>query len=329
MTLGRPKHLESVISLCLLGIIVLIAVGMLIKQSDYEMSQFGMDTAVEGLAEKNSNINVKIVLDSLTAVGMEKLSGPDVYDSETLYEKINGKAPIYLESGFRRLTTQRFVNTKNPKLWGELYVYDMGSGLNAYSVYSRQKREGATELSGTGFACESENSLFMAYGQYYIEFIGSAETRELLDAMRQIVRQIRDSKIANNVEISQFKLFAKENLIPESIKLYLNGAFGCDGLTDVFTGQYQIGDDIVTAFVGERISTEQAAAVCQQYHKFLLDNDGTNLSPVDAKMKIVDFYDTIEIIAAEGQYIFGIHEADNRQIAEKLAAKLSEKLKEQ
>ena len=46
-------------------------------------------------------------------------------------------------------------------------------------------------------------------------------------------------------------------------------------------------------------------------------------------MKIVDFYDTIEIISVAGRYLFGIHEADDRQAAEKLAASFSKKLNEQ
>ena len=147
MTSGRPKHLESIISLCLLGVIVLIAVGVLIKQSDYEMSQFGMDAAVKVAGENDSGINIKKTLNDLKTPGLKKLSDTEVYDSQNLYEKINGKAPTYLESGFRQLTTQRFASKKNPNLWSELYVYDMGSELNAYSVYSRQKRAGATELS--------------------------------------------------------------------------------------------------------------------------------------------------------------------------------------
>jgi hypothetical protein len=329
MISGRPKYSESVVSLCLLGVIVLITAGVLVKQSDYEMSQFGMDTVVAGLSEKNSEIIEKIAPAFLSTPDMEKLSAPEVYDSHSLYEKINGKAPIYLESGFRQLVTQRLVNKKNSKLWAELFIYDMGSVANAYSVYSRQKRPSAKILPGTGFACESENALFLSYGQYYIEFIGSTDTQELLEAMRQIVWQIRNSKTVGNIEISQIKLFSEEKLISDSIKLYLTNTFGFEGLADVFTGQYQIGNDIVTAFLSERISAEQAMRLSQQYHRFLLDNGGTDLSTADAKMKIVDFYDTIEIISVAGRYLFGIHEADDRQAAEKLAASFSKKLNEQ
>lgn len=325
---SRVKGFESVASLCLLGVIVLIGVGVLVKQSDYEMSQFGMDTIVEVLSENNSNIKEKMVFDSLSATGFENLLETEVYDSQTLYEKINGKAPIYLESGFRELVTQRFVIKKDQKLWAELFVYDMGSAKNAYSVYSRQKRTDVKILSGIGFAYESVNALFCAYGQYYIEFIGSSEAKELLEGMREIVQKIRANKAVADVETGVMKLFSSERLIPDSIKLYLNNTFGFEGLTDVFTGQYQIGNDIVTAFLSKRISAEEARKVFQKYHGFLLDNSGVDIPVTDPKMKIVDFYGTIEIVGATGRYVFGVHEAESRQVAEELAGMLSERLNE-
>lgn len=323
---GRAGRFESVVSLCLLATIVLIGVGVFVKQSDYEMSQFGMDPTVEVLAEKIPNKNETMVLDSLPTTGFEKLLETEVYDSQRLYEKINGKAPIYLESGFRQLTTQRFVSKKDQKLWAELFVYDMNSAKNAYSVYSRQKRANAKISSETGFAYESKNALFCAHGQYYIEFIGSAETKELLEAMRQIIQKIRENKVIATVEIDEMKLFNKEQLIDGSIKLYLNNTFGFEGFTDCFTGQYQIGDDVVTAFLSKRISPEDAMETFRQYHKFLLDNGGVDIAAADPKMKIVDFYGTIEIVAAAGQYVFGVHEAANRQVAEELVSRFSERL---
>ena len=48
----------------------------------------------------------------------------------------------------------------------------------------------------------------------------------------------------------------------------------------------------------------------------------------DPKMKLIDFYGTIEIIGATGRYVFGIHEAVNRQVAEELADRLTERLNE-
>lgn len=320
----RVRRFESIVSLCLLGGIVLIGLGVFVKQFDYEMSQFGMDV----ISTENSTVNEEISLTSLSSSSFETLLETEVYDSETLYEKINGKAPFYTESGFRELVTQRFVSKSDEKLWAELYVYDMGSVRNAYSVYSRQKRPDGSVIPEMKFAYLGGNSLFAAHGQYYIEFVGSTKSKELSEAMQEITRKFSTENIVADVEIEQMQLFGKEDLVAGSIKLYLNDAFGFDGLDDVFTGQYKIGDDIVTVFLSERPSSADAKKVVQQYHKFLLDNGGVDISASDAEIKIVDFYGTIEIVGTTRQYIFGIHEAENRQAAEQLAEKFSKRLNE-
>ena len=43
--ISRSKKLESTVSICLLGILMVIAVGIYIKQSNVDMSRFGADTA--------------------------------------------------------------------------------------------------------------------------------------------------------------------------------------------------------------------------------------------------------------------------------------------
>ena len=66
------KRLESVISICLLAILSLVGVGVFIKQFNYNISQ----------------------LSSFVPSGFEMLSKVEVYNSENLYEKIDGKAPL-------------------------------------------------------------------------------------------------------------------------------------------------------------------------------------------------------------------------------------------
>jgi hypothetical protein len=124
---GRAKRLESAISICLLAILSLIGVGVFIKQFNYNMSRYGIDTtAIPKLETQNSKFEIPFELSSLAPAGFEMLSKVEVYNSENLYEKINGKAPLYTESGFEELFTQRFVSINDRSLWMELYAYEIG-----------------------------------------------------------------------------------------------------------------------------------------------------------------------------------------------------------
>jgi hypothetical protein len=328
----RAKRLESVISICILAILFLIGVGVFVKQFNYDMGRFGIDTAAALNFEiQNSKIETAFELSSLVPAGFETASKIEVYNSENLYEKINGKAPFYIESGFEKLSTQRFVSRTDESLWMELFVYDMSTIRNAFSVYSVQRRAEAELFAPMRLAYKTGNALYFVHGRYYIELIGSSESGELLKAMAEVARKIRVSlAVDNDTEIAELVLFPRKDLVPESIKLYLANAFGFEKLTDTFTAKYRFGNQIVTAFLSKRADSKDAEAVAEDYQNFLIENGAVvkNAATEAIEAKVVDFYGTTEIIFTAGPFVAGIHEAEDQNAAEKVAQMLLNKLKQ-
>ncbi|MHC4571462.1 MAG: DUF6599 family protein [Planctomycetota bacterium] len=329
----RAKRLESVVSICLLAILFLIVTGILIKQSHYNMSRFGIDTVTAELSPQKLEVNKEkeTPLSALVPAGFETLSRTEIYKPENLYEKINGKAPLYVESGFEKLSTQRFVNGEDENLWMELYVYDMATIRNAFSVYSVQRRAEAELFPPMRFAYKTSNALYFVHGKYYIELVGSSESADLLRAMAEVARKIRANfAIDYDTEITELTLFPQENLHRESIKLYPANAFGFEGLTNTFTAPYKFGDDGLAAFLSRCSGPKQAQLTAESYYNFLINNGGSAKQTGNKilKGKIVDFYGTTEIVFATGPFVGGIHEAEDQQAAEKLAEILLNKLNE-
>ncbi len=317
---GKPKKLESVVSISLLAILIIITITILITQSDYDMSRFGIETAV------SEPITAK--LRSLVPAGFEMLS-EEVYLADNLFEKINGKAPLYNESGFEKLFTQRLINKGRESLWMELFVFDMAALKNAFSVYSVQRRPGVEFLPDMQFGYRTTDSLYFVHGKYYIEFIASSKSDELLKAMMEVAQKIQTNLAVDKVtEIPELTLFPQDNLVTGSPKLYLASAFAFEGFTDIFTAQYKLGDETITAFLSRRSDSKDARLVAKSYHKFLIENGGVAKPAINKtlKGKVVDFYDTTEIVSATGPFVVGIHEAENQQYAENLAIILINKL---
>jgi hypothetical protein len=324
---GRARRLESTISICLLAILFLIGLVVFVKQSSVDMSRFGMEAAVAPKSE------IPFDLGSLTPAGFETLSKTEIYDSENLYEKINGRAGLYTDSGFKKLFTQRFVNKNDENLWMELFVYDMGNVKNAFSVYSTQRRPDARALPDTQFAYKTSNALFLARANYYVEVVGFSESAQLLSAMAELVEKILTELAPYSPIIPELDLFPRENLIPGSTKLYLTDTFGFDGLTGTFAARYKIDDEVITAFLGRHQDSGNARKIAESYCDFLIQNGGSDkptsnetLKAFDAK--VVDFVGTVEIVFAAGPFVAGVHEADNQHAAEKLAVVLMNKLSE-
>ena len=325
---SRAKRLESAISICLLATLFLIGVGIFVKQFDVDMSRFGIDAAIA------PNLEIPFDLSSLVPAGFKTLSEIEVYNSENLYEKINGKAPFYTESGFEKLFTQRFISEKDENLWMELFVYDMGSIRNAFSVFSTQRRADATILSLflTSFGYRTSNALYFVHGDYYIELVGSSESKGLFKAIIETAQKVQANLAVSNVGIPELALLPQEDkgLVQGSVKLYLANAFGFEGLTNTFTAQYKIDGQTVTAFLSQQAGIREAITMADGYRKFLIENGAVTKETTNKILegKVLDFYDTTEIVLATGPFIVGVHEAENQLLAERLAVKLINKLKE-
>jgi len=67
--------------------------------------------------------------------GWRIADGPTDYDSETLYEYLNGGAPLYLEFGFKGMVHVRYQLGDDSLSSVTIDVYDMGSDLGAFGLY--------------------------------------------------------------------------------------------------------------------------------------------------------------------------------------------------
>jgi hypothetical protein len=332
------RRVESVMSALILLALVLIGIGILVRQNNSDISRFGINlSTADSTGRTAAQSPQKSILEAVIPEGFRTLSETETYNPDTLYEKIDGKAPLYLESGFVELSTQRFVSTKDENLWVEIELFDMGKQINAFSILSVQRRPDAVNvpLFNPSFGYKTSNALYFIQGKYYIVLVGSAESDELSGAMISAAQNLLTNLASDqNAEIPQLSLFVPENLVDGSIKIYLKNAFGFDGFSDIFSCRYKINNVTITAFLSQYPDSKTAQAKADSYYKFLIENGGKDKAGVSEilknnRAKIVDFYDTTEIVFATGNFIGGIHEAANQQAAEDLAAGLFDKLSKQ
>ena len=110
------------------------------------------------------------------------MSSVETFDRDNLYQKIDGKAELYLDAGVTGMKCQRFVDRDNAAAWMEVFVYDMGELKNAFTVFSKQRRTGVEELGELAYA--TPNSLYFDQGKYYVEIVAAVPTDRVRSAMR-------------------------------------------------------------------------------------------------------------------------------------------------
>jgi len=326
-----PSRRESTVSWVIMGTLAVIAIGLFIRQSHYDPTLF-----VPSVSE--SQAPGKVVpeplpsadLSAFVSEEMSVLSSLEAFGPDTLSNKINGKAELYLSAGFLSLQCQRFESRNDPRSWMEAFVYDMGTLHQAFGVFSTQQRDGATPLDLTPFSYSTENALFWVHGRYYVEMIASVPSEAMTEAMLSFGETFVSKTSVEAHHINELALFPKDHLAEGSITLFISNAFGFSGLKNCFTARYHANGEELTAFLSKKEDPAEAERVVELYQAFLMENGGTSV-PLGTDLtsgSLIEILDTFELIFRHGQYVAGIHEAETQKAAEELAWTLKRHLAE-
>lgn len=100
-----------------------------------------------------------------------KLKGPvATYDERTLFDYIDGAAPIYLARHFRRLTAAELVLSDGGEVTADLY--DMGAPENAASILEAERSGAGRAVEGFEAAIAGPMSFVFRRGRHYVKLTG-------------------------------------------------------------------------------------------------------------------------------------------------------------
>jgi hypothetical protein len=309
---GRAGTGESAVSYFLLAVLVLIGAGVYRKQFHYNPADFG-ESAISALT---------------APAGYIAAPKTEMFDADTLYSKIDGKADLYLESGFKRLDCRIFKSRNDPNIWAEIFVYDMDTPKNALAVFGVQRRAEGQGIEMADFAYKTPDAVFLAKGKYYVEITGSTVSEPLASAMQQLGKDFVNKVGSKAGQIEELSRFPKENLVPQSFKLYISSAYGYEAFRDLYAAKYDVNGSQTTAFICKLPDGAAAEKLAADYRKFLLDNGGTVKRAANESLKGTEFEiaNEIEIVFAKGVFVAGVHAAEKQNTAEIIALRILESL---
>ena len=326
----KYRRQQTASSLAILFILVVTGTGIFWAQFNYNPAVLQTDLFLSPTT-KDQNASQTALPKSIIPLppGIVPLTLPESFDAQNLSDKINGKAELYLSAGFVGLNSQRFKDKKDASLWIEAYLYDMGNGQNAFSVFSAQRREGAAALDLTPYAYRTQNALFLVHGSFYIEIIASEATDRAFNPMKLLAENFIHNTAAQTVTIQEKELFPVEGLVADSISLISADAFGFNRLNQIYTAEYEFEQYQMMAFLSRRQETREAQDLASAYQKFLETFGGQT---IDADLpikdaKLVEILETYEVIFSCGPIFAGVREAGSKEQAINLARLLYERLR--
>ena len=262
--------------------------------------------------------------------GFSPLAPIESYNPDTLSDKIDGKAELYLSAGFKEMSSRMFNLTGAAPAHVDVYLYDMGTPRNAYAVFSGQRRPGSPSLPLTANAYGTPNALFFTQGKFYVEIVADRASEPVKSALQTYATALLAKLPAPQGKVkSQAAAFPQAGLAADTVRLSAADTFGLEGFNNVLTGEYTLKSGKATAFLAPRHTPEQAKADASRYLDFLTAN-GYKKIPAPALPETVtalDLDNSFEIVFIHGRTLAGVHDATSLAAAQELSAALQTKLK--
>jgi hypothetical protein len=316
---------------CLAG----IAVGVCLKQSSLNPAVLAAATVAPEAAKVVSTPASGDAASILPAPPPEfaVMSAPENFGPDDVYNKIDGKADLYLTAGFVHMTCQRFALKATNDDWMEWFVYDMGALPQAFSVFSLQRRSEGKAIGLTPFAYQTDNAIYFVSGRYYVEAVTAMPAPAMMTGMMAMAQAFVAAHPPGPSVIPELKWFPLENREADNDGLQMTDAFGFDGFTNVFTAKYQLPGGATNVEVLAYLETTKTAAdattLRDAYRSFLLSNGGKEMEAGGAAAlgKPINFMDSIEIVFAESNMVAGVHAAPDAASAAKVSQQLADNLR--
>ena len=175
-----------------------------------------------------------------TLNGWEIISEVDSYNSENLWEYINGAAEQFYDYGFEELKSAEF---KSETISAVIDIYDMGTALNAFGIYMTERpRKGNYLNIGTEAIVTPPAQALLLKDKYYVKinFFDGDLTDKNGSAL---LKEIDSGLPGESKKPKEIDLLPEENKVEASTFYSKNGYQGLSELKNCLAARYEDGEE--------------------------------------------------------------------------------------
>lgn len=324
----------------ILLLILVIGVGIYLKGKVYDPHTYALDPAAlestrsevlgkagtvvaEGVSERAGTVMAAAPAAAAPvknlppmAEGFSAMGETEHYVPDTLFEKINGRAPAYLAFNFQELTTRSFTLDAAPGQFVDVFIFSMDTPKNAFGIFSMERDGSGSTVDFVTDGYRSEMGFFYRQGNAYIQVLASDAGQAVMGPAEAFARALAASLPVDDTGLGVSLLPAKYQ-VPNSLNFIQSNAYGLSLMKDVYESKYNVGGTMLTYFAMEASSEAEAAAAWEEikgYHTKYADVQQTG--ELDGAQFIVsDNFGDWNVLYINGTLLGGVVDSSDRAIS--------------
>ncbi len=170
---------------------------------------------------------------------------PEIYTAENLFEYIDGEAELYNDYHFVEMATASYALKADENVTFAVDVYDMGTPLNAFGIYSSYRRpELAFENIGQE-AIVSDLNIRFYKGKYFVQLNAGSTNPRVKTTIHNLALKL-SGNFPDAPRPKELSLLPRDNQVPHSLKYITKGFMGQASFGPVLQAKY---NDGLSAFI--------------------------------------------------------------------------------
>ncbi len=298
------KSQKILIGFILFVVIVILGykvVQLTVSKSDFAASPKRLAMMVNNLTPKDWKIYDKVMH----------------FTAENLYEQINGRAEYYIAYDVIGMTFASFDKKTDSDFSTNLSIYDMGTPMNAFGVFSGERSLNFQRFELGRDAYRSGANYYIWHGQYYIQIIALDTLEEIKFVGSELAKKLTNLLQDSGEPVWGLTVLPKANRVPQSIQYFVADALGLDFMRNTYTAKYYKGETELSIFLSKQNSSETAlrtlnkfTAHAEQYGKGI-----NSISKDNIKLVSCDMGNSYDVIFQKDSLIAGVTGVENESLA--------------
>ncbi len=204
-----------------------------------------------------------------------------VFDTETIFNHIDGESELFFPYGFRGAAYVSYANEQYADVTIEADVYEMGSSLDAFGVYSNFRYPDADLIT---LGCEgfiSDQQLMFYSDVYFVKLTVVGSLRDGRNALEVCADSIRRRLPKSSQPPKELELVAVDGVIPETEMYIADSLLGYEFFPKGFVAKAGTEEAPDRIFVSIFDDSAGAAEALHAYRAYL-EKNGASISDTTA-----------------------------------------------
>ncbi len=251
-----------------------------------------------------------------------------VYTPLDLWEKINGRADIYLQFDMQRMTFGTYRCRTDPNQALDVYWYEMAAPEGAFGIYQAESGGQVTPLEVGDAGYGAHGSVIFRKGNHYVRVEANGQGASIEAAGPAVARAVAGRIQSTAAGPWAEFLLPREGRTGAELAYHGADAFSLDFLRDVFSADYSAEGKTFTTFIHRAGDRSEATKLLNAYAVFFQKN-GRLLERGRAdgiEFLVGESGGTVDAAFVVGVYLGGVNNCGDAALAKEKALSLARAL---